>query len=73
MLLKPLGALFGPLGALFGPLGALFGPLGASWGGLGALLGPPWGGLLGVCWHNLIFERFWDRFWIDFEAQKAPQ
>ena len=56
----------GPLGLL---LGALEGSLTASWGGLG----PSWSGLMGLCWRNLIFDRFWDRFGSDFGDQKASQ
>ena len=57
--------ILGPLGALLGPLGRV---LGASWGDLGASseprggpgdgLGASWGGLLGACWHEMIFDRF---------------
>ena len=28
---------------------------------------------MGLCWRNLIFDRFWDRFGSDFGDQKASQ
>ena len=28
---------------------------------------------MGLCWRNLIFDRFWDRFGSDFGDQKAAQ
>ena len=76
-LLRPLGI----LGANLGGLGRLWVSLraswdGASWEGLGASgggLGASWSGLLGACWHNVIFVIFLNRFWIDLEAQMDPQ
>ena len=28
---------------------------------------------MGLCWHNSIFDRFWNRFGSDFGDQKASQ
>ena len=75
-----LGGSWGSLEAILGPLGrvlgASWGDLGASWEGLGAFgggLGASWNGLLGACWHKVIFDRFLDGFWTDSGAQMDPQ
>ena len=72
----PPGAHFAPPGGHLGPPGARFGaPLGLLGRASGELLGPPKapGGFPGGPPHrSLIFEAFWEQFWLHL-APPGPQ